>query len=615
MCKPLCEDEFRNAIAENYYSLNKFHFGLSYEQVIKLIHLFYSRKINIKQSKALGMPNKIIEKFESDASDDVCLTKTEAYFKCRSDEYSREENNEVRRKLAPHQTSMDSPMLYKRPASTMRMQHTAANTGRESKLSYSQNSYTETLSSQRCSVSLPHDHIAFRHFSIEKQPSTTKEIEYKPFPLHSSCYMSNLHNKVAPILMGPNHYSSPDTVAGELSCSRPNIMPRLSRIQEEDAFTSLHVMNDLSPQTEIAQHTLLSGAHPNQVFKFPDYVPLVEESQQKHRENYNSYLDDSEYSPTTGLNSYIPSACKDIFKHYYCSADGYSDDDDELKTYQRVKDDEYNVVGSSLHADSDLSRTSVFSRLSGHQKICNHESPEPSFGEQLGGLSLDQFLNILSTRRSGWSSMEVSKQFDWDSNEQHGSIGLFDHRSGHQNEITQLPVQPVERSEIDQCEAITDPEHVRFTSSLDSDLNNDMIAEESFELPFYNFRRRNTSQKYEVQDDSDKYGDMCGNEAKLSKSKRRRIVRPSLYEEMHQHMNPEVEETISAQMKEQTEVEMSAQTILESKNESKSNTVHRFLDSVVPVLQTVRKYEPVGDLLEQNHVTSVVESLDFIPID
>lgn len=34
MCKPLCEDEFRSAIEENYYSPNKFHFGLSFDQVV-----------------------------------------------------------------------------------------------------------------------------------------------------------------------------------------------------------------------------------------------------------------------------------------------------------------------------------------------------------------------------------------------------------------------------------------------------------------------------------------------------------------------------------------------------------------------------------------------------
>ncbi|ONK74844.1 uncharacterized protein A4U43_C03F10710 [Asparagus officinalis] len=40
MCKPLSEDEFYDAIKDNYYTQNKFHFGLSHDQVCLL--LFYS---------------------------------------------------------------------------------------------------------------------------------------------------------------------------------------------------------------------------------------------------------------------------------------------------------------------------------------------------------------------------------------------------------------------------------------------------------------------------------------------------------------------------------------------------------------------------------------------
>ncbi|KAL0910576.1 hypothetical protein M5K25_021574 [Dendrobium thyrsiflorum] len=615
MCKPLCEDEFRSAIEENYYSPNKFHFGLSYEQVINLIHLFYSRKINIKQYKGHGIPNKIIEKFENTAADDeVRLTETGTHFKCKSDEYSREGKREVRKQLALPQASLDPPMLYTRHVTTTSMQHTVANTGRGLNpvnlcpLSYPQNSHSETRNSQRCSICLSHDHIALHHFSIGKQPSTISDIEYKPLPLPSSCYMSNLDNMVAPYSMGVTDHSSLDTVACELSCNDPRIIPRAAIIQEDDAFTSLHVTNDLSLQTEVVQHDCLSrAAQPNQVFEFSDYRPLVEESQQKlvSREIQNSILENSEYIPSTILNSCIPSACKEISKYGYI-ADGYSD---ELKTYQRMEAD---------HADSDLNRTSVFSRLSQYQNVCNRETPEPSSDEPSGELPLDQLLNILSTRRNLWSPMEVSKHStEWDGNEQYGctaSTGLFNHSSGNPNKVTQLPAQPVDSSKINQYDRITKEEHVGFTSALDGDLSNDVVDEESFEIPFYNFRRRNTSQKHEVQDDSNKYGDVCSREVKLMNSKRRRIVRPSLHEEMHQDVKAEAEVKKSAQLNEETEVELSAQAILNSKNESKANVVDSFLDSIVPMLRAVRKYEPTGESLEQNHGTSVDGSLDYIPI-
>ncbi|XP_048131171.1 uncharacterized protein LOC115739084 isoform X2 [Rhodamnia argentea] len=44
-CYPLSEQEFRGAIEDNYFSANKFNFGLSYGQVHRLLCLFDSRKI------------------------------------------------------------------------------------------------------------------------------------------------------------------------------------------------------------------------------------------------------------------------------------------------------------------------------------------------------------------------------------------------------------------------------------------------------------------------------------------------------------------------------------------------------------------------------------------
>ncbi|WVZ25668.1 hypothetical protein V8G54_004212 [Vigna mungo] len=44
-CKPLPEKLFRDAIRENYFSANKFNFGLSENQVYKLIYLFSKRKL------------------------------------------------------------------------------------------------------------------------------------------------------------------------------------------------------------------------------------------------------------------------------------------------------------------------------------------------------------------------------------------------------------------------------------------------------------------------------------------------------------------------------------------------------------------------------------------
>ncbi|KAK3188924.1 hypothetical protein Dsin_028485 [Dipteronia sinensis] len=47
-CNPLCEDEFYDAIKENYFSKNKFNFGLSEDQVYKLLSLFSLRKLKVQ---------------------------------------------------------------------------------------------------------------------------------------------------------------------------------------------------------------------------------------------------------------------------------------------------------------------------------------------------------------------------------------------------------------------------------------------------------------------------------------------------------------------------------------------------------------------------------------
>lgn len=47
-CSPLSENEFRDAIRENYFSARKFHFGLSDDQVHRLLRLCSSRKLKNK---------------------------------------------------------------------------------------------------------------------------------------------------------------------------------------------------------------------------------------------------------------------------------------------------------------------------------------------------------------------------------------------------------------------------------------------------------------------------------------------------------------------------------------------------------------------------------------
>ncbi|KAK3010137.1 hypothetical protein RJ639_011794 [Escallonia herrerae] len=57
-CYPLSEADFHDAIKDNYYSANKFHLGLSKEQVHRLLWLFNSKKVGVQRS----LRNQKIEK-------------------------------------------------------------------------------------------------------------------------------------------------------------------------------------------------------------------------------------------------------------------------------------------------------------------------------------------------------------------------------------------------------------------------------------------------------------------------------------------------------------------------------------------------------------------------
>ncbi|CAI9088008.1 OLC1v1022235C1 [Oldenlandia corymbosa var. corymbosa] len=53
-CPPLLEDEFRDAIADNYYDNHKFKFGLSEQQVIRLQRLFYTQQMRVEKPLVMG---------------------------------------------------------------------------------------------------------------------------------------------------------------------------------------------------------------------------------------------------------------------------------------------------------------------------------------------------------------------------------------------------------------------------------------------------------------------------------------------------------------------------------------------------------------------------------
>lgn len=529
MCRPLCEDEFRSAIQDNYYSPNKFHFGLSYDQVTNLIHLFYSKKINLKQHQKPLIPDKIITRPENSAAENVRLTEVRSYAMCESDECSGEGNWELRRECTLPQSSMNLPMPY-----------AATDTGRESNQlnlhalepqpSLSQDFYSEPVDSSRSSLFVPIDRAPFSHFSTGKQFSTTEDMYHnKPLPQESDQYMTKFDSVAVPFSMGQHHYSRPDVTACMLSCD--NMTPRQIKIQEPHVFETFRAVNDGHHQTAVLHHTSVYGPQTNQLFEFPDYIPLPEDLQQGflEKENHNSGGRNFEYVSSAAFRSCIPSSGKEISEAFNV------DDDKELKIYPRLVSDDYPAV----------SRASVFSRLSRGQNVNDAKTPESPTN-----LPLDQLLNILDSRRERWSTPEASKQSGkrsgGDQYDRTVSTKFFNQSSGWQDKFA---VQPVEQITSNQHEHIAEAK----STSLDYDQVVELSEKGSFDLPFYNFRRRNMSQKFEVRDDLN------------TGSKRRRILRPSLYGE-------------EQNAKGKAEVETLTATISEGEKENRANCLKSELE-------------------------------------
>ncbi|KAK9291987.1 hypothetical protein L1049_019939 [Liquidambar formosana] len=60
-CNPLSEHDFHDAIEDNYFAVKKFNFGLSRDQVHRLLWLFDSRKLRIEKTQSLFTESKATE--------------------------------------------------------------------------------------------------------------------------------------------------------------------------------------------------------------------------------------------------------------------------------------------------------------------------------------------------------------------------------------------------------------------------------------------------------------------------------------------------------------------------------------------------------------------------
>ncbi|XP_028074114.1 uncharacterized protein LOC114276534 isoform X2 [Camellia sinensis] len=83
-CRPLYEHDFCDAIQDNYYAATKFNFGLSKDQVQRLLYLFDSRKVRVQRSlkkkkvKSLDIVNPLADSGKLELKRDDSMAESQA---------------------------------------------------------------------------------------------------------------------------------------------------------------------------------------------------------------------------------------------------------------------------------------------------------------------------------------------------------------------------------------------------------------------------------------------------------------------------------------------------------------------------------------------------------
>ncbi|XP_008805984.2 uncharacterized protein LOC103718793 isoform X1 [Phoenix dactylifera] len=543
-CKPLSEDEFRDAINENYYQPYKFDFGLSYDQVLRLIHLFSLKKIRVSQFQR-GMPNKLIKQFEN----------------------SYLGNERVRGKPGSSFDSYEHKPLLTSDDSVVVSQH-----GRDPTVpcatralpdltrSSSQNDYalrrTFPITSPYvhryydtvpgCGAELPYIDLGLnrpslaeelnahtRYFSdaqvpyLRSQPSLLSDP--KTFELPSNyrsmdvCASDGTYKGSSFTICEPSRVGLPSI--GSVGCPKPFIgsggctdlqdYKHSSILDHHDSsaskiFASLGMNMTKGIDSRPSSHSLgiahddpkatlqddgLRGQHRWVSGPSPDFISLPED-------------DSSLFHSSLSKDASVISNSSLEFEE----GNGYQ----ELRSYQLMHDEGYDdgyyptSVSSRLHSDNYQKRTSVFSRLS---KASETRRQCKVVCKPYRNPSLDQLLDALSQRRDLLSKMDKM-----------------------------VPQKSSIQDDDQQYEKITDMEPVLATSVGEFETNSKEVAEESSEIPFLNFKRRSEVRKMEGGNEA--RADIEGRSDEGSLGKRRRLVRPSFCEDECQDVQKSSQEIV-----------------------------------------------------------------------
>ncbi|XP_020256650.1 uncharacterized protein LOC109833409 isoform X2 [Asparagus officinalis] len=588
MCKPLSEDEFYDAIKDNYYTQNKFHFGLSHDQVFKLVQFFHEKRINVKQYRKPGIPNEIIKHFEENLECKFRVTGCDVSQKLESDEYSGDDGRDSQsylglsgsntnrskssQKLTRKQLSFvdDGRGLYQMDPAIGAKSHGWSHY--ESKPSYLKRSTSpnDPRSSNNFAKCLMYDHrdyhgpqgsgreITYSTLGIDKSLLPQEPISDVNSTMDMQSHQFN--SQLPSTHLGPSPlYLRPPNLMGSSFpiCNPPNAS--LSCVHSEGLF-NFHDYKHVShserydpsnPRISFPSgilmskgNEMLSSVHPTNSHGYTEASGEEFELGGQSCGNVNS----PDYIPFPVSNcfnknlasSYSNSSWKDTSNIY--SSESTEDDDSEgIKPYLASRGEARypKFKKSRLRSDTEQSRTSVFSRLT-----------KVSDTRRLSGFHLSKAPQArhLSKRQKafkyGTQEPVVSPSQDY-----HATS--LSQREEQLIEVTEVSKQ---RDKFDDDEMFAPPAaregNMRTSGKLEisnDEINEEAITENEIEKSehlFLNFKRRSEIRRLSCENRSNRFSDDGLDEETPQKCKRRKLLRPSFSQEEHQDFQAATRETV-----------------------------------------------------------------------
>ncbi|XP_077244458.1 DCD (Development and Cell Death) domain protein isoform X2 [Tasmannia lanceolata] len=534
-CYPLSEHDFHNAIQDNYYTHNKFHFYLSEEQVCHLIQLFSSKKIRVQHSRSLGTGSKSINRSRSFGMTRTRVTDKGRFLTTDSVENEpnidsdREPSNFIRysdlsNPDVNNSGNNDKQILNRDLSAIDREKELPLTVPSSSELrlsgfrsSLTQNDVTNNFLGGPLRYSA---HYPLRPNFQHAEPSFSLGKDHSS---NSAYYSQSSIDKLFPY---------PRTHLGQSQLERDTLNLSSARYQSQDVSTYPEDYIPLPPSPEHYE-----PSNPSFRFPGPEYfekkwigssatAPLFrDESLGNKSVDPLSFASGPGKAPSHACDYSFPAQSQhgdarealgfgnkivdplsffsprkgslDVREYIHPIESQYMKRYEGMPHYHPMRNDKYYppTINSKLQSDIDNKRTSVFSRLTVAPEANSQDDDSYESDEDI---SVSELMEILTQRRTGWKRNIVKKSNSW-------NVRVDDKH-----------IVDVGQMEMSGADALHD-EDLWGEGQMD---------EESCKIPFLNFKRRSEIRKMRSEAETKNCLEGENSQGSLGKNMKRKLIRP-----------------------------------------------------------------------------------------